>query len=53
VPAGVPAREQHRAGRVELLTMTLDTFERHVREQLTRMLAAVDSTRPVTSWRSR
>ena len=37
---GVPAREQHRAGRVELLTMTLDTFERHVREQLTRMLAA-------------
>ncbi|HKQ67056.1 MAG TPA: NAD(P)-binding protein [Methylomirabilota bacterium] len=37
---GAPAREQHRAGRVELLTMTLDTFERRVREQLTRMLAA-------------
>ena len=37
---GVPAREQHRAGRVELLTMTLDTFERRVREQLTHMLSA-------------
>jgi spermidine dehydrogenase len=37
---GVSAREQHRAGRVELLTMTLDTFERHVREQLTHMLSA-------------
>ena len=37
---GAAAREQHRAGRVELLTMTLDTFERRVREQLTRMVSA-------------
>jgi len=37
---GLPAREQHRAGRVELLTMTFDTFEQNVRDQLTRMLGA-------------
>jgi spermidine dehydrogenase len=37
---GLPARDQHRAGRGELLTMTFDTFERHVRDQLARMLGA-------------
>jgi spermidine dehydrogenase len=37
---GLPAREQHRAGRVELLTETFDTFEQHVRDQLGRMLGA-------------
>jgi spermidine dehydrogenase len=37
---GLPAREQHRAGRQELFTTTFDTFERNVREQLTRMLGA-------------
>ena len=37
---GAPAREQHGAGRVELLGTTFDTFERRVREQLTRMLSA-------------
>jgi spermidine dehydrogenase len=37
---GLPAREQHRAGRLELFTTTFDTFERNVRAQLTRMLAA-------------
>jgi spermidine dehydrogenase len=35
---GLPARDQHRAGRVELVSTTFDTFERNVREQLTRML---------------
>ncbi len=37
---GLPAREQHRAGRVELFTTGFDTFERSVRDQLTRMLGA-------------
>jgi spermidine dehydrogenase len=37
---GLPAREQHRAGRLELFTTTFDTFERNVREQLTRMFGA-------------
>jgi spermidine dehydrogenase len=37
---GLSSREQHRAGRAELLTMTFGTFERSVRDQLTRMLGA-------------
>jgi spermidine dehydrogenase len=37
---GLPAREQHRAGRLELLRTTFDTFERNVRDQLARMLRA-------------
>ena len=37
---GWPAREQHRAGRLELFTMTFDAFERNVRAQLARMLGA-------------
>ncbi len=35
---GLPAREQHRAGRQELFTMSFGAFEQHVRAQLTRML---------------
>jgi len=37
---GLPGREQHRAGRRELLGTTFETFERNVREQLARMLGA-------------
>ena len=37
---GLPGREQHRAGRRELLATTFETFERNVREQLARMLGA-------------
>jgi spermidine dehydrogenase len=37
---GLAAREQHRAGRMELVTTTFDTFEQNVRDQLTRMLGA-------------
>ena len=46
---GHPAREQHRAGRRELLATTFETFERNVREQLTRMLGAggFDSARDI------
>ncbi|HUJ72200.1 MAG TPA: NAD(P)/FAD-dependent oxidoreductase [Verrucomicrobiae bacterium] len=37
---GRPRKEQHRLGRAELLTTTFETFERNIREQLTRMLGA-------------
>ncbi|MBI2945734.1 MAG: NAD(P)/FAD-dependent oxidoreductase [Candidatus Wallbacteria bacterium] len=35
---GLPARQQHRAGRVELLSTPFATFEREVRSQLGRIL---------------
>ncbi|MDE2464233.1 MAG: NAD(P)/FAD-dependent oxidoreductase [Alphaproteobacteria bacterium] len=35
---GLPERDQHRAGRYELLATSLETFERNVRNQLGRML---------------
>jgi spermidine dehydrogenase len=36
---GLPCRDQHRAGRFELLTTSFDVFERNIRDQLGRMLA--------------
>jgi spermidine dehydrogenase len=36
---GLPARDQQRAGRQELLTATFAIFERHIREQLGAMLS--------------
>ena len=36
---GLPSREQHRAGHVDLLTTTFATFERNIRDQLARMLS--------------
>jgi spermidine dehydrogenase len=35
---GLPARDQHRAGRMELQTTTFATFEREIRDQLGRIL---------------
>jgi spermidine dehydrogenase len=35
---GLPARDQHRAGRLELLTTTFEEYERQIRDQLARML---------------
>ena len=35
---GKPRKEQHRIGRVDLLTTTFETFEREIREQLGRAL---------------
>jgi spermidine dehydrogenase len=35
---GLPARQQHRAGRVELLSTTFDQFEQQIRDQLARTL---------------
>jgi spermidine dehydrogenase len=37
---GLPAREQHKAGRMELLVTTFETFERKIRDQLARTLSA-------------
>ncbi len=37
---GLPAREQHKAGRMELLVTSFETFERNIRDQLSRSLAA-------------
>lgn len=36
---GLPARDQFRAGRAELLQMTFETFERNTRDELARALA--------------
>jgi spermidine dehydrogenase len=37
---GLSEREQHRAGRAELLTTSFETFEHHIRDQLGRALGA-------------
>jgi spermidine dehydrogenase len=36
---GLPARDQFRAGRADLLATSFETFERHIRDQLGRALA--------------
>ena len=36
--AGLPARDQHRIGRIEMFTTTFETMERSIREQLARTL---------------
>ena len=36
---GLPAREQHKAGRMELLATSFEDFERNTRDQLARILA--------------
>jgi spermidine dehydrogenase len=37
---GLPAREQQRAGRYDLLATSFETFERNIRDQLARILTA-------------
>jgi spermidine dehydrogenase len=46
---GLPARDQQRAGHVELLTTTFQTFERRTRDQLARVLkdGAFDPARDI------
>ncbi len=48
---GLPARDQHVAGRVELYQTTFETFERNIRDQLARTLAAggFDPARDINS----
>ena len=36
---GLPRKEQHRAGRAELLSTTFEIFERNIRDQLARILS--------------
>ena len=46
---GLPAKDQYRAGRYELMTTPFEVFERNIRDQLGRMLAAggFDSARDI------
>jgi spermidine dehydrogenase len=37
---GLPMRDQYRAGRIELMATPFATFERNIRDQLTRMLSS-------------
>jgi spermidine dehydrogenase len=47
---GLPEREQHKAGRAELLATPFETFERNIRDQLGRCLAGggFDPARDIT-----
>jgi len=49
--AGLPRRDQYRMGRYELISTPFSEFERNIREQLNRMLAAAgfDSARDVAA----
>ena len=46
---GLPPRDQHRAGSMELMQTPFNTFERNIRDQLTRMLgeAGFDAARDI------
>ena len=48
---GLPARDQHRAGRIELFTTTFETFEREIRGQLAAMLgpSGLDPARDIAA----
>ena len=48
---GLPERDQHRAGRIDLLTTPFATFERNIRDQLARILApgGFDPARDITA----
>ena len=48
---GLPAREQHKIGRYELLITTFETFERSIRDQLARTLGSggFDPARDITA----
>jgi spermidine dehydrogenase len=37
---GLPSRDQHRAGRMDLFNTTFETFERNIRDQMVRTLGA-------------
>lgn len=46
---GLPARDQHRAGRLDLLSTSFETFEREIRDQLARTLGpgGLDASRDI------
>jgi len=51
VALGLPERDQHRAGRLDILNTSFATFERAIRDQLGRILgpAGFDSARDITA----
>jgi len=51
VAPGLPEREQHRAGRHDILSTSFETFERAIRDQLDRMLGSggFDAARDITA----
>jgi spermidine dehydrogenase len=51
VQPGLPERDQHRAGRQDILTTSFATFERNIRDQLTRILGpgGFDAARDITA----
>jgi spermidine dehydrogenase len=51
VQPGQPERDQHRAGRQDILTTSFATFEHNIRDQLTRILgpAGFDAARDITA----
>ncbi len=51
VAPGLPEREQHRIGRADILATSFETFEEHIRDQLTRILGpgGFDAARDITA----
>ena len=51
VAPGLPERDQHRAGRLDILHTSFATFERNIRDQLTRILgpSGFDPARDITA----
>jgi spermidine dehydrogenase len=51
VQPGLPERDQHRAGQLEILSTSFATFEQRIRDQLTRMLGpgGFDAARDITA----
>ena len=51
VQPGLPERDQHRAGRADILTTSFATFEQKIRDQLTRILGpgGFDAARDITA----
>jgi spermidine dehydrogenase len=48
---GLPEREQHRIGRADILSTSFETFEHHIRDQLSRILGpgGLDASRDITA----
>ena len=46
---GLPRKEQHRAGRYDLLNTNIETFERNIRDQLAAPWEGADSIPPKIS----
>jgi len=51
VQSGLPERDQHRAGQLDVLNTSFETFERNIRDQLARILGpgGFDPVRDITA----